>query len=157
MTSSDGRAMCGQSGDASSGSTLALIVDDDDRVRAMLVELLSKAGFRCIEAADGEEALRVIDDHKPRLSILDLALPGMTGAELAWNLRSRLPEAQIVALSGHLSVWDSDDLKDLGFDRIFPKPMDCDDFIDYCRGVRTTSWSRPGRGVSGRAAAAPPC
>ena len=132
----------------SSGSqhtSLALIVDDDDRVRAMLVELLSKAGFQCMEAADGEAALRIVDDHTPHLSILDLALPGMTGAELAWNLRNRLPGAPIVALSGHLGVWDSDDLKDLGFDRMFPKPMDCDDFIDYCRSV------------SGRGPATHPC
>ncbi len=119
----------------SNGASVALIVDDDSRVRAMLVELLSKAGFRCVEAADGEEALGLLGDHTPHLSILDLALPGMSGAELAWKLRKRLPEAPIVALSGHLASWDQDDLKDLGFDRIFPKPMDCDDFLAYCRGV----------------------
>ena len=117
------------------GPSVALIVDDDKHVRAMLVELLSKAGFRCVEAADGEQALKVVDDHTPHLGVLDLALPGMSGAELAWKLRTRIPELPIVALSGHLSSWDSDDLEDLGFNRIFPKPMDCDDFIAYCRGI----------------------
>jgi CheY-like chemotaxis protein len=117
----------------------ALVVDDDEQVRAMLVELLSRAGFSCVEAPDGEQALRVVrdlgDDRTPHLSVLDLALPGMSGAELAWELRGRLPGTPIVALSGHLGAWDSDDLKDLGFSRVFPKPMDCDDFIEYCRDV----------------------
>jgi two-component system response regulator (stage 0 sporulation protein F) len=118
-----------------SNPSVALIVDDDKQVRAMLVELLSKAGFRCVEAADGEQALEIVDDHTPHLGVLDLALPGMSGAELAWKLRTRMPGLPIVALSGHLSSWDSDDLEDLGFNRIFPKPMDCDDFVAYCRGV----------------------
>ena len=140
----------------------ALIVDDDEQVRAMLVELLSRAGFSCVEAPDGEQALRVLgdlgDDRTPHLSVLDLALPGMSGAELAWKLRGRLPGTPIVALSGHLAAWDSDDLKDLGFSRVFPKPMDCDDFIEYCRDVRSTpSSTRPGRDVSGGRPAAKPC
>lgn len=126
--------------ETSSATSVVLIVDDDSRVRAMLVELLSKAGFRCVEAADGEEAIGLLSDHTPHLSVLDLALPGMSGAELAWKLRKRLPQAPIVALSGHLASWDVDDLKDLGFDRIFPKPMDCDDFLAYCRGV-SGSWT----------------
>ncbi len=131
----EGRPQPAHSDEMSPGASVVLIVDDDSRVRAMLVELLSKAGFRCVEAADGEEALGLLGVHTPRLSVLDLVLPGMSGAELAWKLRKRLPEAPIVALSGHLASWDQDDLKDLGFDRIFPKPMDCDDFLAYCRGV----------------------
>ncbi len=135
----EGRSAGPQLSETSSGSNVALVVDDDDGVRAMLVELLSKAGFRCVEAADGEQALRVVKDlgadRMPRLSVLDLALPGMSGAELAWKLRKRLPEVPIVALSGHLASWDPDDLEDLGFSRVFPKPMDCDDFIEYCRDI----------------------
>jgi DNA-binding response OmpR family regulator len=128
-----------QQAEGPSRERTALIVDDDEKVRAMLVELLSRAGFSCVEAPDGEQALRVLsdlgDDRTPHLSVLDLALPGMSGAELAWKLRGRLPGTPIVALSGHLAAWDSDDLKDLGFDRVFPKPMDCDDFIEYCRAI----------------------
>jgi DNA-binding response OmpR family regulator len=123
----------------------ALIVDDDEKVRRMLAELLSKVGFCCVEAADGEAALEALkglgDDQTPQLGVLDLVLPGMSGAELAWKLRKRLPDVPLVAISGHLSSWDPDDLEDLGFDRIFPKPMDCDDFVEYCRGL--SGW-RPG-------------
>jgi len=111
---------------------VALVVDDEDRVRAMIVEILTRAGFSCLEAIDAEQALTLLDAHSPRLGVLDLTLPGMSGAELAWRIRSRMPDVPLVALSGHLAEWDGDDLKDLGFDRIFAKPMNCDEFVEFC-------------------------
>lgn len=115
---------------------LALVVDDEEHVRNMLAELLTRAGWHCLQAANGEEALALLSKHKPRLGILDLALPGMNGAELAWKIHECLPEMSLVALSGHLSKWDADDLADLGFAHIFPKPLDCEAFIKFCRDYR---------------------
>ena len=112
-----------------------LIVDDERNVRAMLTSILSDAGFRCHEAADAEGALEILGRRKLSLGILDLALPGMSGAELAWRIRQHRPEMPLVALSGQLKGWDTDDLKDLGFARIFSKPMDCDEFVRTCREV----------------------
>ena len=110
-----------------------LIVDDEDGVRAMLVELLSNEGFECLEAPDGERALEILEKNAPMLGVLDLALPGISGAELALRIRERLPDVPLIALSGQLKMWEPDDLKDLGFVRIFAKPMDCDDFLRVCR------------------------
>lgn len=115
------------------GEKLALVVDDEEHVRKMVAELLSRAGWRCIEAPDAERALALLEEHSPRLGVLDLALPGMNGAELAWKIRERRPDISLIALSGHLCRWDADDLADLGFDRIFAKPMDCEEFIRFCR------------------------
>jgi CheY-like chemotaxis protein len=116
----------------------ALVVDDEKSVRAMLVEILSELGYRCVEAGDGEGALELLDDHAPSLGVLDLALPGMSGAELAWRIKEKRPEMPLVAVSGRLQMWDNDDLKDLGFARIFPKPMDCDEFVRFCEGIAST-------------------
>ena len=110
-----------------------LIVDDEDGVRAMLVELLGNEGFECLEAPDGEQALEILEKNSPTLAVLDLALPGINGAELAWRIRERLPDVPLIALSGQLKMWEEDDLKDLGFARIFSKPMDCEDFLRVCR------------------------
>ena len=104
-------------------------------MRAMLMELLSGAGFRCLEARDAKEALALLEGHRPDLAILDLALPGMSGAELAWRIREKSPDLPLVALSGKLKTWDADDLEDLGFTRIFAKPMDCDEFLRVCRRI----------------------
>ncbi len=122
----------------------ALIVDDEGNLRAMLVELLTGAGFKCLEARDAEEALALVERESPELAILDLALPGMSGAELAWRIREKIPGLPLVALSGKLKTWDPDDLKDLGFTRIFAKPMDCDEFLRACR--RIVGRQEPGGG-----------
>ena len=48
----------------------------------------------------------------------------------------------LIALSGQLGKWDRDDLEDLGFARVFSKPMDCDEFLSVCRetgGTQGTS------------------
>ncbi len=119
-----------QSRDASRGSVL--IVDDEDGVRAMLVELLGGEGFECLEAPDGEHALELLEKNDPALGILDLALPGISGAELAWRIREKKPKLPLIALSGQLKMWEPDDLKDLGFARVFAKPMDCEDFLRAC-------------------------
>jgi CheY-like chemotaxis protein len=119
-----------ESGGASRGSVL--IVDDEDNVRAMLVELLGGEGFECLEAPDGEKALELLEKNDPALGILDLALPGISGAELAWRIREKKPDLPLIALSGQLKVWEPDDLKDLGFARIFSKPMECEDFVRAC-------------------------
>jgi DNA-binding response OmpR family regulator len=106
----------------------------------MVVEMLSGVGFRCLEAEDAETALELLGELRdserlPRLGVLDIALPGMSGAELAWKIRTACPGFPLVALSGKLEEWDSDDLRDLGFSRVFGKPMDCDAFVGYCRDV----------------------
>lgn len=122
---------------ASRGSVL--IVDDEDGVRAMLVEILSNEGFECLEAADGERALELLEKNVPALAVLDLALPGISGAELAWRIRERLPDMPLIALSGQLKMWEQDDLKDLGFARVFAKPMDCEEFLRVCREASASS------------------
>jgi DNA-binding response OmpR family regulator len=121
----------------SAADRLALVVDDEEGVRAMLVEILSRAGFSCLEAGSAEEALTLLDTRSPQLGVLDIALPGLSGAELAWKIRRRLPGLPLVALSGRLSEWDADDLRDLGFDRVFGKPMDVDEFLGFCERACT--------------------
>jgi CheY-like chemotaxis protein len=120
---------------AEAGRGSVLIVDDEDGVQKMLVELLSNEGFECLVASNGEQALKLLEKSTPSLGVLDLALPGISGAELALRIRESLPDLPLIALSGQLKVWAHDDLEDLGFVRVFAKPMDCDDFLRVCREV----------------------
>jgi CheY-like chemotaxis protein len=112
-----------------------LVVDDEEAVRGFLSRLLSRSGYRCLEACDAEQAIELLTKHRPDLGVLDLALPGISGAELAWRMRERMPDIPLVAVSGQLQSWDLDDLADLGFARVFPKPLDCGEFIRCCREV----------------------
>jgi two-component system, NarL family, nitrate/nitrite response regulator NarL len=81
--------------------TLALVVEDDQRMRALLVEILTEDGFETIGAANGEDALRLAQQHAPRLVVLDVRLPGVSGHEVCRELRNRLGESvAIIYISG---------------------------------------------------------
>ena len=60
-----------------------LIADDDRLVLATLAEGLRRAGYTVLEAAGGEEAIRLACEHKPDLAILDMRMPGRDGLDVA--------------------------------------------------------------------------
>jgi CheY-like chemotaxis protein len=77
-----------------------LIVDDSEAVRDVIRTFLEKTGFLvCGEAADGLEALAKANELKPDLIVLDLSMPGMSGAEAASALRKARPTVPIVILT----------------------------------------------------------
>jgi DNA-binding response OmpR family regulator len=67
---------------------LVLVVDDADKVRAVVRKLLVKAGHEVAEASDGRECLRVLYDLKPDLVLLDVSMPDMDG----WQALERIRE-----------------------------------------------------------------
>ena len=112
-----------------------LIVDDNEYVRLYLRKLLAMVGFRSVAATDGAEALDLLARHKPFLAVLDIRLPGMSGPELGWKMKCAMPGIHLAAISGDFGSWEPDDLIDLGFERLFWKPLDRGDFLRYCREV----------------------
>ena len=66
-----------------------LIVDDDSSIRDVVSDLLDMVGYRVIAAADGVEALSMIERASPRLVLLDMRMPIMDG----WLSRRRQPSA----------------------------------------------------------------
>jgi DNA-binding NarL/FixJ family response regulator len=76
-----------------------LIVDDHDGFRAFARTLLTAEGFDvAAEAADGEEALDAVREHRPDVVLLDVQLPGMDGFEIA-ELLSALDEPPAVVMT----------------------------------------------------------
>ena len=73
-----------------------LVVDDEPIVREVVADMLAAMGCTAITAENGEKALSVIDEEAPTAILLDLAMPGMNGAEVARMLVSRRPGARIV-------------------------------------------------------------
>ena len=68
-------------------SFTVLIVEDEDAIREMLVMVLDQSSFVSIEAADAEEAQKLLDDKIPDLILLDWMLPGISGVEWARRLK----------------------------------------------------------------------
>ena len=80
-----------------------LIVEDHDAVRRSLRDWLEVEFPQCrvIEAASGEEAIALIRIESPRLVVMDISLPGMSGIEATRRIKAALPSAQIVMLTIH--------------------------------------------------------
>ena len=81
---------------------VVLVADDDPVMRLMMSAVLSEAGFRVLEAADGTEALALAMADRPDLLILDLVMPGIDGFEVCRRIRAdaTLAEVPILVLTG---------------------------------------------------------
>ncbi|MEO6377663.1 MAG: response regulator, partial [Caulobacteraceae bacterium] len=100
---------------------VVLLVDDDMRVREVAAGILSDLGYRVIEAGSGGAALDILDhDTAVDLVLLDFAMPGMNGAEVAREVKARCPHLPILFATGFA---DAAALLEAGDDCIIHKPF----------------------------------
>jgi DNA-binding response OmpR family regulator len=97
-----------------------LIADDDRDAAESLAMLFDVSGHEVRTASDGNEAVDIASRWPPDIAILDVQMPGRDGREVAAALRGRLPEAVLVALSGHPSQRELNLFRDT-FDLCFSK------------------------------------
>jgi CheY-like chemotaxis protein len=105
-----------------------LLVDDDGGLRGMLASALDGEGYVVEEAADGDAALRALEKRPPDIAVLDFAMPGMNGAELARRIGQCWPALPIIFASGFA---DTDAIETVaGADvTILRKPFRMDDLL----------------------------
>jgi signal transduction histidine kinase/CheY-like chemotaxis protein len=100
---------------------VVLVVDDDEAVRHVTAGYLSDLGYDVIEADSGGAALERLEHHdRIDAMVLDFAMPGMNGGELARELKVRRPGAPILFATGYA---DAEALIDVGEDLIVRKPF----------------------------------
>ena len=81
---------------------VVLIVEDEPSVRAVAAEALSDLGYSVLEAADGPAALRILEAHaEVALLFTDVVMPGMTGRELADEVKKRRPNLKVLFTTGY--------------------------------------------------------
>ena len=97
----------GMNGDhaaASSAQLDCLVVDDEPRLRQVLVHLMRNDGFRCFEAGNGLEAIEVLQREKITIILSDLRMPRMDGMELLKQVRARWPDTAMVLITAVADV-----------------------------------------------------
>ena len=121
------------------GDRLDILVVDDNRDSAVtLARLLRLQGHGVQAAHDGPEALRLLAHYRPRLILLDLGLPGMSGYDVARRIResTELRGVTLVALTGWGQEEDRRRTREAGFDHHMVKPADPDELDRIVRGVK---------------------
>lgn len=128
-----------EAAEADSGSALRVLVVDDNLDSAeSLAEVLGLLGYETRTAADGFEAVHLTEQWQPRVVVLDIGLPGMSGHEAAERIR-QLPagkEMLLIALSGWGQSEDLRKSEQAGFDEHFVKPLDIKLLLDRLAAVR---------------------
>jgi len=141
-------------------TTNILVVDDDEAVR--LSHLRSLAAAHCnVEAVwNGNEALRVMEQHPFDVILLDLRMPGMDGMAVLKTIKERWPESQVVIITGYPSIESAKEAVRLGAYDYLAKPLMPDDVINAaCGAMMQKKWSlhkdRADENSGARAAAGP--
>jgi CheY-like chemotaxis protein len=109
-----------------------LLVEDEPAVRQLFAHALTRAGYAVFEARNGQEAMKVFDEHGDRIDMLltDMRMPYMGGAELAHHLRGRRRTLKLLCISGYPGKLDDD----IAFD-FLAKPFSRDDLLKKVREV----------------------
>ncbi|MFD1884327.1 response regulator [Paenibacillus wenxiniae] len=112
-----------------------LIVDDQNGIRLLLVELFSNEGYEMFQAANGKEALQIVEQHVPDLVLLDMKIPGMDGLEILRHIKQTHPRIHVIMMTAYGELDIIQQAKDLGAMSHFTKPFDIDEMreaVDRC-------------------------
>ncbi len=106
-----------------------LIVDDEPSILQSLSGLLSDEGFETTTAANGYEALKIIDTESPDLVLLDIWMPGIDGIETLKEIKKNNPFIQVIIISGHGTIETAVKATKLGAFDLIEKPLSIDKVI----------------------------
>jgi UDP-3-O-[3-hydroxymyristoyl] N-acetylglucosamine deacetylase len=103
-----------------------LIVDDEDKVRESVREVLGDEGYRVVDTGDATHVLELIDQEKPGLVLLDIWMPQMDGIGLLKQIKSQAPDLNVVMISGHGNIHTAVTATKFGAFDFIEKPLSLD-------------------------------
>ena len=110
---------------------VVLVIEDDALNMKLTRSLLSIGGYRCLEAVDAEEGLRLARQNVPDLILMDINLPGMDGLTATRIIKHdpRLLAIPVIALTSHVMLGDRQRTFEAGCDGYISKPIDTRKFL----------------------------
>ena len=118
-------------------SELILVVEDNDKNRKLVRDVLTFKGYQIVEAETGEDGVRIARERQPRLVLMDIQLPGIDGIETLRRLRADDLTRGIPVIAVTASAMDRDRQKILaaGFDGYQSKPLNVREFIGAVEAI----------------------
>jgi CheY-like chemotaxis protein len=108
-----------------------LVIEDNHQNMYLTTYLLEHAGYEVLQAADGPAGVRLAEEQRPDLIVLDIQLPEMDGYQVMRALRERpaLADTAIVAVTSYAMPGDRDRILRTGCTAYLEKPIDPDTFM----------------------------
>ncbi|MEM7790885.1 MAG: sigma-54 dependent transcriptional regulator [Verrucomicrobiota bacterium] len=118
---------------------IVLVIDDDDDLRYSLKRVLSGRKYQVIEAASGEEGIKMAEKHSPHVILLDNRMKGMSGIEALQHLRAINPNSMIILMTAYGTTQTTIEAMKFGaFDYIM-KPFDLKKIISLTESAIESS------------------
>ena len=116
---------------------LILIIEDDEKSRKLVRDVLGLKGYRTVETDTAEEGIRMAQQQHPALILMDIHLPGMNGIEALQSLRRDISTSAIPVIAVTASVMNDQrqQVTDAGFNALERKPLSIADFLKTVRRV----------------------
>lgn len=126
-----------EASDVDSEKVRILVVDDDEGVRAVAQETLTRGGYDTVGAASGEEATELLRENTFIAAVVDLVLPDCSGLDVLQQVRSVNPDAVMVMVTGYASLDSAMEAVRLGAYDYIRKPFSPGDLIHIVeRGLK---------------------
>ncbi len=113
--------------------TRILVVEDDARVRELVVDCLETLGYATLQASEGREGLDRLQAEHPDLMIVDFAMPGINGVEVMMAARDRDPTLPIILATGHADMAAVAKVMDPG--KVLKKPFQIRELAEAVRAA----------------------
>lgn len=114
-----------------------LVIDDDSVVRLVLVRMLEQLGYAVQSAPDGVAGLTMLACDSPPIdaALVDLTMPGLSGAALTRAIQQTAPDVRIILMSGYCAEDVAEQLKALGVTNFLQKPFKRSDLAAVLAGL----------------------
>jgi two-component system cell cycle response regulator DivK len=110
---------------------LILIVEDNEKNRKLVRDVLQHKGYKTLEAETAEDGIRLAQESGPALILMDIQLPGMNGIEALGRLRadSKTKKIPVIAVTASAMTHDRAKIMAAGFDGYQSKPINVKEFL----------------------------
>ncbi|HUN66593.1 MAG TPA: response regulator [Bacteroidota bacterium] len=115
--------------------TRLLVVDDEDDLRDLLTQVLTKTGYEIKTASDGEEAIRILKTNEFDVALLDIQMPKVTGLQVLKHINQHAPHTKAIMLTGYADLKNAMEAREFGARDFISKPYRLDDVLSTIERV----------------------
>ena len=112
-----------------------LIIDDQPGIRLLLNEVFKKEGYTPLLAANGMEALKIVEEEPVDCVLLDMKIPGMNGLEILQHLKAKNEKVPVIMMTAYGEQGLIDEAKKLGASNYFTKPFNIFEVLAEVNGI----------------------